>query len=40
MYEAPVSKILVGLADAANSSATTATTTTEEVLDGFIGDCF
>lgn len=39
MYEAPVSKILVGLADAANSS-TTSSTTTEEVLDGFIGDCF
>lgn len=42
MYEAPVSKILVGLADAANSSSATTTTTTEDDPFGgqtFIGDC-
>lgn len=37
MYEAPVSKILVGLADAA--SASTEETTTTTTMPAFVGPC-
>lgn len=39
MYEAPVSNVLVGLADAAGTSPISEVTTTTEFIPALLGDC-